>query len=59
MRWFHSGGIFSALPGASTPEAIIEGMKAAGAVVSFDLNYRAKLWKLQTAKGGKHEDKIR
>ena len=62
VRWFHSGGIFSALPGASTPEVIIEGMKAAraaGAVVSFDLNYRAKLWKLQTAKGGKPEDKVR
>eukprot|EP00658_Telonema_sp_P-2_P025951 TRINITY_DN20470_c0_g1_i1.p1 TRINITY_DN20470_c0_g1~~TRINITY_DN20470_c0_g1_i1.p1 ORF type:complete len:377 (+),score=110.38 TRINITY_DN20470_c0_g1_i1:188-1318(+) len=47
-RWFHSGGIFSALSD-TTPELIIEGMKAAkaaGAVVSFDLNYRAKLWKL-------------
>ncbi|MGO9202238.1 MAG: PfkB family carbohydrate kinase [Limisphaerales bacterium] len=46
LRWFHSGGIFAALsPG--TAEVIIEGMeaaKAAGAVVSFDLNYRAKLW---------------
>jgi len=48
-RWFHSGGIFSALS-ATTPELIIGGMKAAkaaGAIVSFDLNYRAKLWKLQ------------
>jgi 2-dehydro-3-deoxygluconokinase len=47
-RWFHSGGIFSALS-PTTPELVIEGMKAAkkaGAVVSFDLNYRAKLWKL-------------
>ena len=46
VRWFHCGGIFSALS-ATTPEVIIEGMKAAkaqGAVVSFDLNYRAKLW---------------
>ena len=46
VRWFHSGGIFSALS-PTTPEVIIEGMqaaKAAGAVVSFDLNYRAKLW---------------
>ena len=45
-RWFHSGGIFAALS-ATTPEVIIEGMKAAkkaGAVTSFDLNYRAKLW---------------
>ena len=47
-RWFHSGGIFAALS-ATTSEVIVEGMKAAkkaGAVVSFDLNYRAKLWNL-------------
>jgi 2-dehydro-3-deoxygluconokinase len=46
VRWFHSGGIFAALS-ETTPEVIVEGMraaKAAGAVVSFDLNYRAKLW---------------
>jgi 2-dehydro-3-deoxygluconokinase len=47
-RWFHSGGIFAALS-ETTSQVIIEGMKAAkaaGAVVSFDLNYRAKLWSL-------------
>lgn len=46
VRWFHSGGIFAALS-ATTGELIIEGMQAArkaGAVVSFDLNYREKLW---------------
>ncbi|MBM4144338.1 MAG: sugar kinase [Lentisphaerae bacterium] len=46
VRWFHSGGIFAALS-ETTPETIVEGMqaaKAAGAVVSFDLNFRAKLW---------------
>jgi 2-dehydro-3-deoxygluconokinase len=46
VRWFHSGGIFSALS-ATTPELVIEAMKAArkaGAITSFDLNYRAKLW---------------
>src|SRR4051794_16723799 len=46
VRWFHSGGIFAALS-ETTSELIIEGMKAAkaaGAVTSFDLNYRAKLW---------------
>ena len=46
VRWFHSGGIFAALS-ETTSELIIEGMraaKAAGAMVSFDLNYRAKLW---------------
>ena len=46
VRWFHSGGIFAALS-PTTAEVVIEGMqaaKAAGAIVSFDLNYRAKLW---------------
>lgn len=46
VRWFHSGGIFAALS-PTTSELILEGMqaaKAAGAIVSFDLNYRAKLW---------------
>ncbi|HSB65559.1 MAG TPA: sugar kinase, partial [Anaerolineales bacterium] len=48
VRWFHSGGIFAALS-ATTGELIIEGMqaaKASGAVVSFDLNYRPKLWNI-------------
>lgn len=48
VRWFHSGGIFAALS-ETTGEVIIEGMQAAkeaGAVVSFDLNYRAKLWNI-------------
>jgi 2-dehydro-3-deoxygluconokinase len=46
VRWFHSGGIFAALSPTSAG-LIIEGMqaaKAAGAVVSFDLNFREKLW---------------
>jgi 2-dehydro-3-deoxygluconokinase len=48
VRWFHSGGIFAALS-ETTGEVIIDGMqaaKAAGAVTSFDLNYREKLWNL-------------
>ena len=48
VRWFHSGGIFAALS-PTTAELIIEAAqaaKAAGAVVSFDLNYRAKLWNI-------------
>ncbi len=48
VRWFHSGGIFAALS-ATTGELIVEAMKAAkkaGAVVSFDLNFREKLWNL-------------
>jgi 2-dehydro-3-deoxygluconokinase len=48
VRWFHGGGIFASLS-ETTAELLIEGMqaaRAAGAVVSFDLNYREKLWKL-------------
>lgn len=48
IRWFHSGGIFAALS-QTTGELIIEGMRAArkaGAIVSFDLNFRAKLWNI-------------
>jgi 2-dehydro-3-deoxygluconokinase len=46
VRWFHTGGIFASLSEGTT-ELILEGMraaKAAGAVTSFDLNYRQKLW---------------
>ncbi|HUI55014.1 MAG TPA: sugar kinase [Bryobacteraceae bacterium] len=48
VRWFHSGGIFAALS-LTTSELVIEAMqaaKAAGAIVSFDLNYREKLWNI-------------
>jgi 2-dehydro-3-deoxygluconokinase len=49
VRWFHTGGIFAALD-AGTAEAVIEAVEAArkhGTVVSYDLNYRASLWKSQ------------
>ncbi|MFM8319636.1 MAG: PfkB family carbohydrate kinase [Chloroflexota bacterium] len=48
VRWFHSGGIFAALS-ETTGQVIIDAMKAAkaaGAITSFDLNYRAKLWNI-------------
>jgi len=48
VKWFHSGGIFAALS-ETTGELISEAMKAAkkaGAVTSFDLNFRAKLWNI-------------
>jgi 2-dehydro-3-deoxygluconokinase len=48
VRWFHSGGIFASLS-ETTGEVILEGVqaaRAAGAIVSFDLNYRAKLWNI-------------
>jgi len=48
IRWFHSGGIFASLSEA-TGALIAEGMKAAknsGAITSFDLNFREKLWSI-------------
>jgi 2-dehydro-3-deoxygluconokinase len=48
VRWFHSGGIFAALS-ETTAEVIVEAMRAAkasGAVTSFDLNFREKLWRI-------------
>jgi 2-dehydro-3-deoxygluconokinase len=58
VRWFHSGGIFAALS-PNTAELIIEGMtaaKEAGAVTSFDLNFREKLWKFSG--GNEHAVKV-
>ncbi len=49
VRWFHSGGIFASLSettGAVVLEAI-QAARAAGAVISFDLNYREKLWNIR------------
>ena len=48
VRWLHSGGIFASLS-ATTGPLIVEAMRAAkaqGAVTSFDLNFREKLWKV-------------
>jgi 2-dehydro-3-deoxygluconokinase len=48
VRWLHSGGIFASLS-SGTAELAIEAMKAAraaGAITSFDLNYREKLWNI-------------
>lgn len=47
IRWFHTGGIFAALS-ATTPDLVIEAVTVAkkyGTIVSYDLNYRASLWK--------------
>ncbi|MEZ5499401.1 MAG: sugar kinase [Steroidobacteraceae bacterium] len=54
VRWFHTGGIFAALA-SNTAEAVIEAVEAAkrhGTVVSYDLNYRASLWKSQGGMDG-------
>jgi len=60
VRWFHTGGIFAALSSGAS-ELIVEGMqaaKAAGAVISFDLNFREKLWKA-SASGHRSESVLR
>jgi 2-dehydro-3-deoxygluconokinase len=47
VRWFHTGGIFAALS-ETTPDVIEEAMCAAkkyNTIISYDLNYRASLWK--------------
>jgi 2-dehydro-3-deoxygluconokinase len=46
VRWFHTGGIFTALSDTCAAVAF-ESMKAAheaGTIVSYDLNFRSKLW---------------
>jgi len=47
VRWFHTGGIFAALSD-TTPGVIADAVASArrhGTIVSYDLNYRASLWK--------------
>jgi 2-dehydro-3-deoxygluconokinase len=51
VRWFHTGGIFSALS-ESTRLVVAEAVKAAheaGTIVSYDLNFRSKLWSSKEA----------
>jgi 2-dehydro-3-deoxygluconokinase len=48
VRWVHCGGIFAALsPSAAELAAdMMKAAKEAGAVTSFDLNFREKLWRV-------------
>jgi len=51
VRWFHTGGIFAALS-ESCADVTLEALKAAhdaGTVVSYDLNFRSKLWSSKRA----------
>jgi len=46
VRWLHTGGIFAALSDGCAgvlKEALVEA-KDAGTIVSYDLNFRSKLW---------------
>jgi len=49
VRWVHCGGLFASLSATTAALAaeMMKEAKAAGAVTSFDLNYRAKLWNIQ------------
>jgi 2-dehydro-3-deoxygluconokinase len=46
VRWFHTGGICTALSDSSAAavKEAMEAAHAAGAIVSYDLNFRSKLW---------------
>jgi 2-dehydro-3-deoxygluconokinase len=47
VKWLHTGGIFAALSECAS-ELVIEALTAAkryGVICSYDLNYRASLWK--------------
>lgn len=46
VRWFHTGGVFTGLS-ETAPAVAAEAMQAAkyaGAILSYDLNYRHSLW---------------
>lgn len=48
-RWFHTGGIMAALSDESA-DVMLDAMRAAkanGTVISYDLNYRASMWREQ------------
>ncbi len=51
VRWFHTGGIFTCLSDSAqqVAEEALRAAKAAGVVVSYDLNFRSKLWDSPTA----------
>jgi 2-dehydro-3-deoxygluconokinase len=51
VRWFHTGGICTALSDSSAAvvKEAMEAAHAAGTVVSYDLNFRSKLWSSEKA----------
>jgi 2-dehydro-3-deoxygluconokinase len=51
VRWFHTGGIYTALS-ESCEAVVLEAMRSAheaGTIVSYDLNFRSKLWSSKRA----------
>lgn len=51
VRWFHTGGIFTALSDscATVVEEAMQAAHEAGTMVSYDLNFRSKLWSSKRA----------
>ena len=51
VRWLHTGGIFTALSEdtAATCKEMLQAAHEAGTVVSYDLNFRSKLWTSEQA----------
>ena len=51
VRWFHTGGIFTCLSDTARQVAAeaLAAAKTAGVTVSYDLNFRSKLWDSETA----------
>jgi 2-dehydro-3-deoxygluconokinase len=51
VRWLHTGGIFTALSDscAAVVREAMAAAKSAGTVVSYDLNFRSKLWSSEKA----------
>jgi 2-dehydro-3-deoxygluconokinase len=50
-RWLHTGGIFTALSDgtAGVVKEALTAAREAGTIVSYDLNFRSKLWKSEKA----------
>jgi 2-dehydro-3-deoxygluconokinase len=51
VRWLHTGGVFTCLSETTRqvmPE-LLQAAREAGAVVSYDLNFRGKLWSSEEA----------
>lgn len=55
-RWLHLGGIFTGLSEhtAKVAEEAMRGAKEAGTIVSYDLNFRSKLWSSERAQETTH-----
>lgn len=51
VRWLHTGGIFTALSEtcAETMRVALQAAHDAGTIVSYDLNFRGKLWSSEAA----------